>query len=169
MSCSHFVDARRSATVMSLLRPLGRVQDSFPADHLLTYMRERRMHQALVMGEQGVIEGMITLEDVVAELIGGVSDEFKGATARAILLPDGSVRLPGSMRVDQAAQVLGADWRGGGDSVGTYIARVLGGLPAVGEEVTVHGVTMVIEAVSEDAVSSALVLPPENAAAEDWE
>jgi len=165
----HFVDARRSATVMSLLRPLGRVQDSFPADHLLTYMRERRMHQALVMGEQGAVEGMITLEDVVAELIGGVSDEFKGATARAILLPDGSVRLPGSMRVDQAAQVLGADWRGGGDSVGTYIARVLGGLPAVGEEVTVHGVTMVIEAVSEDAVSSALVLPPENAAAEDWE
>ena len=85
-------------------------------------MRDRRIHQALVVGEHGRVEGMITLEDVVAELIGGVSDEFKGATARAILLPDGSVRLPGAMRVEQAAQVLGADWRGAGDTVGSYIA-----------------------------------------------
>jgi CBS domain containing-hemolysin-like protein len=162
----HFVDARRNATVMSLLRPIARVQADFPADHLLTHMRERRMHQALVVGAEGGVEGMITLEDVVAELIGGVSDEFKGATARAILLPDGSVRLPGSMRVDQAAQVLGADWRGGGDSVGAFLPRLLGGLPAVGEQVVVQGVTMVIEAVSEDAVTSALVLPRETEAPE---
>ena len=71
-------------------------------------MRERRIHQALVVDENGRIEGMITLEDVLAELIGGVSDEFKGATARPILLPDGSVRLPGTMRLEQAAQVVGA-------------------------------------------------------------
>jgi CBS domain containing-hemolysin-like protein len=70
------------------------------------------------------------------------------------------------MRVDQAAQVLGADWRGGGDSVGAFLPRLLGGLPAVGEQVVVQGVTMVIEAVSEDAVTSALVLPRETEAPE---
>ena len=99
---------------------------------------------------------MITLEDVVAELIGGVSDEFKGAPARAILLPDGSVRLPGAMRVDQAAQVLGADWKSPGDT------RAIGGVPAAGEQVTIGGVDLVIESVEEEMVSSALVLPPSN-------
>ena len=145
---------------MSLLRPLARVHGSIPADHLLTHMRDKRIHQVLVVGEGGQLEGLITLEDVVAELIGGVSDEFKGAPARAILLPDGSVRLPGEMRVDHAAQVLGADWKSPGDTVGTFVPRALGGVPAPGEQVTIKGVEMVIEAVEDDVVSSAVVLPP---------
>jgi magnesium and cobalt exporter, CNNM family len=155
-----FVSDRRDTSVMTLLRPIAQVHDSIPADHLLAYMRDRRIHQALVVGENGVVEGMITLEDVVAELLGGVSDEFKGATARPILLSDGSVRLPGTMRVDQAAQVLGVDWRGAGDTVGAFITKILGGVPAEGEHVSINGVDIVIEAVEGDVVSSALVLPP---------
>jgi magnesium and cobalt exporter, CNNM family len=151
----------RVASVLSLLRPIERVNANIPADKLLAYMRDRRIHQALVVGEDGRVEGMITLEDVVAELIGGVSDEFKGAPARAILLPDGSVRLPGAMRVEPAAQVLGAPWRSPGETVGAYITRALGGVPAPGEHVTIGGVAMIIEAVEGDVVSSALVLPPE--------
>src|SRR5262245_8705071 len=76
-----FVSARRQPSVTSLIRPIERVHESIPADHLLAHMRDRRIHQALVVGERGQVEGLITLEDVVAELIGGVSDEFKGATA----------------------------------------------------------------------------------------
>jgi putative hemolysin len=155
-----FVGDRQRTSILSLLRPVARVHNSIPADHLLAYMRDRRIHQALVVGEDGRVEGMITLEDVVAELLGGVSDEFKGATARAILLEDGSVRLPGSMRVDQAAQVIGADWRAAGELVGAYITRIAGGVPAPGEYLTIEGVNLLVEAVEGDVVSSALVLPP---------
>jgi CBS domain containing-hemolysin-like protein len=155
-----FINERGQTSVMSLLRPLDRVHGSIPADHLLNYMRDKRIHQVLVVGEGGQVEGLITLEDVVAELIGGVSDEFKGAPARAILLPDGSVRLPGAMRIDQAAQVLGADWKSPGDTVGTFIPRTLGGVPAPGEQVSIKGVELVIESVEDDVVSSAVVLPP---------
>jgi putative hemolysin len=123
-------------------------------------MRDKRIHQVLVVGEGGHVEGLITLEDVVAELIGGVSDEFKGAPARAILLPDGGVRVPGAMRVDQAAQVLGASWKGPGETIGAFITRSLGGVPAPGEQVTIGGVELLIEAVEGDVVSSAVVLPP---------
>jgi CBS domain containing-hemolysin-like protein len=157
---TNYVASRQHASLATLLRPIERVHGSIPADHLLAYMRDRRIHQALVVGEQGQVEGMITLEDVVAELLGGVSDEFKGATARAILLPDGSVRLPGAMRVEQAAQVLGADWRAPGETVSGYIARNLGGVPATGEQVSVNGVEMVIEAVEENMVLSVLAVPP---------
>jgi CBS domain containing-hemolysin-like protein len=156
-----FINERARTSLASLLRPLARVHDSIPADHLLNYMRDRRIHQVLVVGDGGRVEGLITLEDVVAELIGGVSDEFKSAPARAILLTDGSVRIPGAMRVDQAAQVLGADWKSPGNTVATFIPAVLGGVPAPGEQITIGAVELVIEAVEEDTVSSAVVLPPQ--------
>ena len=156
-----FINERSQTSLMSLLRPLARVHESLPADQLLAHMRDKRIHQVLVVGDGGRVEGLITLEDVVAELIGGVSDEFKAAPARAILLADGSVRVPGEMRVDQAAQVLGADWKSPGDTVGKFIPRTLGGVPAPGEQVSINGVELVIEAVEEDAVASAVVLPPQ--------
>jgi CBS domain containing-hemolysin-like protein len=157
-----FVSDRRRTSVMALLRPIPRVHGSIAADRLLTYFREKRVHQALVVGNGGRVEGLITLEDVVAELLGGVSDEFKAAASRPILLADGSVRLPGATRVEQAAQVLGADWKGKpGEMLGPFIVRTLGNVPAAGEQITIGGVAVVIEAMEGDEISSVLVLPPE--------
>jgi magnesium and cobalt exporter, CNNM family len=155
-----FIREGDRTSVTALLKPVARVHHSMPADHLLAYLRDRRVHQALVVGDGGRIEGFITLEDVVAELLGGVSDEFKTATAHVIRLADGQLRLPGSLRLDQAAQALGADWKGPGDTVATFIAARLGYVPVPGEQVTIEGVSLVIEAVENDAVSSALLIPP---------
>jgi CBS domain containing-hemolysin-like protein len=155
-----FISDRRRTSVAALLRPLAHVHDSIPADNLLAYLREQRMHQALVVGDDGQVEGLITLEDVVAELLGGVSDEFKTAPARPILLPDGSVRLPGAMRVEQAAHVLGANWHSPGDTLATFLIRQIGTVPAPGEQVTIEAIELIIEAVEGDTVSSVLVLPP---------
>lgn len=66
----------------SLLRPIARVAAETPADRLLAFLRENRTHQAFVTGADGVIHGLVTLEDVVSELLGGVADEFKGARLR---------------------------------------------------------------------------------------
>jgi CBS domain containing-hemolysin-like protein len=155
-----FISNRQRTSLAQWLRPIPRVHDSIPADHLLAHFREQRIHQALVVDGRGKVAGLITLEDIVAELVGGVSDEFKAAPARPILLQDGSVRVPGEMRVDQAAQFLGADWRSPSDTVGTFIPRVLGNVPAPGEQLTIQGVDLVIEAIEGDIVSSVLVLPP---------
>jgi CBS domain containing-hemolysin-like protein len=70
------------ATTATLLRPVIRVPGEMPADRVLAYLRERRSHQALVASNDGKIEGLITLEDVVGELLGGVADEFKGVRQR---------------------------------------------------------------------------------------
>ena len=69
-------------TTSGLLRPLIRVPGEMPADRLLAYLRERRSHQAFVAGADGQVEGLVTLEDVVGELLGGVADEFKGVRRR---------------------------------------------------------------------------------------
>jgi CBS domain containing-hemolysin-like protein len=143
-------------TVASLLRPLVRVPDTMPADRLLAFMRERRSHQALVVDTAGDVVGLITLEDVVAELLGGVADEFKSAESRPLRLPDGRVRLPGSMRVDQAAPLAGARWRPTPEPLGAYIRRVLKRLPEPGEELELEGTPLEIEAVEGGAVTSVI-------------
>ena len=79
-----YVAGGRRESIIPLLRPIVRVRDTMPADRLLTFLRERRSHQALVVDQQGQVVGLITLEDVVAELLGGVADEFKGAKPRAM-------------------------------------------------------------------------------------
>jgi putative hemolysin len=80
-----FVASPRRRTLHSLVRPITRVAHDMPADRLLALLRERRTHQAIVTGPDGAVAGLITLEDVVAELLGEVTDEFK--TARLRLRP----------------------------------------------------------------------------------
>ncbi len=70
------------ASLASLLRPIVRVRPDMPADRLLASLREQRTHQALVVDADGTLAGLITLEDVVAELLGDVADEFKMASLR---------------------------------------------------------------------------------------
>ena len=79
---TEYVNGMPRRSLATLLRPIVRVRHDMPADRLLTFLREHRSHQALVVDADGKIIGLITLEDVVAELLGGVADEFKMARHR---------------------------------------------------------------------------------------
>jgi CBS domain containing-hemolysin-like protein len=147
-------------TIESLLRPIVRVRDTMPADRLLSFLRERQSHQALVEDGQGAVAGLITLEDVVAELLGDVSDEFKTAQPRTIRLSDGRLRLPGMMRLDQAAPLVGAAWRGSGDTVGNAVIAAAGRVPEPGQQIVVLGADVEIESVEGEAVTSVIVGRP---------
>ena len=151
-----YISDRPRGSVAGLIRPILRVRETMPADRLLAFLRERRSHHGLVEDDNGRISGLITLEDVVAELLGGVSDEFKVAAQRAILLPDGRVRLPGAMRLDQAAPVVGV-WRGNNETVASHIATALGRQPQQGERVTVEGVEVEIEVMEGGNIASVIV------------
>lgn len=65
------------SSVAPLLRPIVRIVDTLPVDRLLAFLREKRSHQALVTNDAGGIVGLVTLEDVLSELLGGVGDELK--------------------------------------------------------------------------------------------
>ncbi len=79
---TEFVKDTHHRSLAALLRPTVSVRHDMPADRLLAFLRERRSHQALVVDAAGGVSGLITLEDVVAELLGGVADEFKTARRR---------------------------------------------------------------------------------------
>ena len=77
-----YVGGTQRRPLASLLRPIARVRHDLPADRLLAFLRERRTHQGLVVDANGTVTGLITLEDVVGELLGDVADEFKMARRR---------------------------------------------------------------------------------------
>jgi CBS domain containing-hemolysin-like protein len=153
---TRFVQAGK-LSVASLIRPIVRVPDSMAADRLLAFLRERRTHQALVVDAADAIVGLITLEDVVGELLWGVADEFKGAQLRPIRLSDGRLRLPGLMRLEQAVPLIGRPWGGKAETVGGYVIESVQRVPEPGEEVDIDGVHVEIEAVDGQAVTSVIV------------
>jgi CBS domain containing-hemolysin-like protein len=153
---TRFVQSGR-LTVASLLRAIERVPESMPADRLLAFLRERRSHQALVVDSAEAVVGLITLEDVLGELLGGVADEFKAAQLLPMRLSDGRLRLPGLMRLDQAASLIGEPWSGRADTVGGHLLERLQRVPEPGEEVVVDGVHVEVEAVDAGTVTSVIV------------
>jgi CBS domain containing-hemolysin-like protein len=144
--------------VASLLRPIVRVPDTMPADRLLAFLRERRSHQALVVDAGEAVVGLITLEDVVGELLGGVADEFKAAQLRPIRLSDGRMRVPGLMRLEQAASLIGQPWSGRADTVGGHVLERLQRVPEPGEEVEIDGVHVEIEAVDDAGTVTSVII-----------
>jgi putative hemolysin len=144
------------ATVASLMRPVTSVHESVTADRVLRHLRERRSHQAVVVDEFGGTAGLLTLEDVLAEVLGDVGDEFKAGDPVPETLPDGRVRLPGGMTVDDAAALLRTSWETEATTVGGLVTAALGHLPLAGEAVTLGEYEFLVERTAERAVASVL-------------
>ena len=129
----HFVDQGSKGSLMALVRPIPRVPDTMPADRLLAFLRERRSHQAIVADAPGRVAGLITLEDVLGELLGNVADEFKGQRLLPLRLTDGRVRLPGAFPMDRSRVWVDGAWPQNSGTVGEFVAHEAGRIPEPGE------------------------------------
>lgn len=142
----------RIESIEPLLRPILQVPESVTADQLLARMREAHTHQAVLLDEFGGVSGLVTLDDVLTEVMGEVGDELKGDEPGPERLPDGTVRLPGWLRLDEAEPWLGAYLEGDSDTVGGRVTEELGHVPHAGERVEIDGVTFEVESVAHHAV-----------------
>jgi CBS domain containing-hemolysin-like protein len=156
----HFLERGRSGTLAGLVKPIQRVPDTMPADRLLGFLRERRSHQALVTDPAGSVVGMITLEDVLGELLGGVPDEFKAPRLLPLRLTDGRIRLPGELPLERARVWVEGAWPTDAITVGDFIEREIGRLPEAGERLDVWELPVEIESVENVRISSVIVTPP---------
>jgi CBS domain containing-hemolysin-like protein len=145
-----------TATVAALMRPIASVHESVSADRVLRHLRERRSHQALVVDEFGGTSGLLTLEDVLAEVLGDVGDEFKTGDPAPEALPGGRIRVPGGMTVDDAATMLRTTFETDATTVGGMVTAALGHLPLAQETVTIGGFELAVERVAERAIVSVI-------------
>jgi putative hemolysin len=163
------VSGGTNGTLLGVIRPIASVHESVTADRVLRQLRERRSHQALVVDEFGGTSGLLTLEDVLSELLGDVGDEFKPGDPVAERLPDGRMRLPGGMAVDDAATLLKTTWETDSATVGGLVTAALGHLPVPGETVAIGDYEFEVERVAQRAVESVAArrLTPEPVEAEE--
>lgn len=146
-------------SLASLVRPVPKISENVTADRMLAVLQDNHSHQAIVRDELGGFVGLVSLDDVLAEILGGVTDEFKTGQLQPERLPDGRVRLPGFLRLDQAEPWLGTRWDGQSETVGGRVLEALGYFPAAGEKLAIAGVEIEIERVENRVVSSVLVKP----------
>ena len=158
---THFLERREAGGLGTLVRPVQRVPATMGADRLLAFLRERRSHQALVVDEANRIVGMITLEDVLGELLGSVPDEFKTPRLLPLRLSDGRVRLPGELPLERARVWLGDAWPTEGMTVDEFIRQAIGRVPDPSERLTVGDLDVEIESADDEHITSAIVSPPD--------
>ncbi|MGG7508177.1 hemolysin family protein [Plantibacter sp. YIM 135249] len=132
----------------ALLRPATFVPESKKADSLLQQMQLDANHIAMVVDEYGGISGLVTLEDLIEELVGEISDEYDTDVPDVTDLGDGSFRVDARLPVDELGELFGIELDDDDvDSAGGLLAKTLGRLPVIGSSVTVSGLVLTAERV----------------------
>lgn len=129
----------------SLLSPVLYVHEQKMIEDLLQEFRQKRIHFAVVVDEFGGTSGIITLEDVMEEIIGDIQDEFDDEQERIIRLDDRNFIFEGKMMINDVCRLLHLpletfdEWRGDSDSLAGLILETAGQFPEVNDEIKVLG------------------------------
>lgn len=144
------------APVRRALRPAWFVPESLTCDELLKQFRARRAHVAIVLDEYGGTAGLVSIEDVLEEIVGEIDDEFDADERREELhvLDERHALAAGSLRVDElnARLSLALPESEDYDTLGGLVAATLGRLPAEGDVVRLDNVQLTVRRVSERRV-----------------
>ena len=134
-------ERRGEVPVSALMVDHLSVPESIRLDPLLAQLRGAGLQIAVVLDEYGGTSGIVTLEDVVEEIVGEVSDEHDRGQTTGRRLPDGSWSIPGLWRPDEVRQRAGAPVPDDPayETVGGFVMAGLGRVPVVGDEVSLDG------------------------------
>ena len=148
-------------TVRASLRPAVFVPEQKRVAELLREMQSRQFHMAIVIDEYGGTSGLVTMEDLLEEIVGEITDEYDVEAPGVERLPDGSLRVPGGMAIDDVSEELGVElpdteW----DTVGGLVFNLLGHVPDEGECVGFQGLEFRTERVQGRRIVSVVIKPP---------
>ncbi|HWH13440.1 MAG TPA: hemolysin family protein [Miltoncostaeaceae bacterium] len=162
------MDAPRPPTDLApLLRPAQLVLETAHLDDLLSRFRRGRDHLAVVVDEYGSVAGVVTLEDLIEEIVGEIADEFDTPITPVQQLGDREWLVRASLPVRDASEQIGVDLPTGGyESVGGLVFDALGRLPRPGDRVETPGLTFVVEEMRGRRITRVrvTVTPPEEEA-----
>ena len=133
-------DGRGEQSVRQLARPARFVPETKRVAELMPEMQKEKTHMAIVVDEHGGTAGLVTLEDLIEELVGEIVDEYDVEEPPVEPLPDGGVRVNARMPIDELNELLDAEFpEGDYDTVGGLMQFLLGHVPAEGESVDYDG------------------------------
>jgi CBS domain containing-hemolysin-like protein len=156
LKAMHQGDADRSLT--EVCRPARVVPESKKVADLLREMQREKFHQAMVIDEYGSITGIVSLEDLLEELVGEITDEYDTEEPDVVEVGDGVYRVSGKASIDDVNEFLGAElpdeeW----DTVAGLILDLFGKIPDVGEDTVFQGLKFEVEDVQGRRVAKVLI------------
>ena len=141
-------DAEHAEKVEDLMRPPYFVPDSKQADDLLRDMQAARVHMAIVVDEYGGTAGIVTIEDILEEIVGEIADEYDTAAPEVETLDGGGFRVMARMNIGDLAELIDIDIDSeeeGVDSVLGLMAKKLGRVPIADSRIEVQGWELVAQ------------------------
>jgi putative hemolysin len=152
-------------SIKALLRPAFYVPETKRIDDLLREMQRQRVQLAVVVDEYGGSEGIVTVEDIVEEIVGEIEDEHERQPSILTSLPDGSYLVAGRLGIDELNEALG--WKlpkRDYETVGGLILAFLGRIPRPGEQVVVDGYELSVVDADERRILKVKVRGPQPSA-----
>jgi CBS domain containing-hemolysin-like protein len=141
-------DVEFTQRVDEVMRPVHYVPESKPVDALLSELQARRQHIAVVVDEYGGTAGLVTIEDVLEEIVGEITDEYDADEDQVQTLESGQLRVSSRYPVDDLDELVGFDVVDEDvDTVGGLMAKHLGKVPIPGSVVECHGLRLEAERV----------------------
>jgi len=133
-----FLAQQKPCIIPDILRPVLYVAPSMPASRLLVQMRQTRQHMAIVIDEFGGVDGLVTIEDLVEEIVGEIEDEHDTPLPTPIITrADGTLLVDARLPLEAFEQQTGLHMppinEEGVDTLGGYVAHLAGRMPHVGE------------------------------------
>ena len=146
----------------SLLRTPVFVPESMSVDDLLHEFQRRKVHIAIVLDEYGGTAGLVTIEDLLEEIVGEIQDEYDEEEPLIVRLSDDEARIDGRADVDDLGELfdtdLGLEDEDEYDTVGGLIYHRIGGVPKPGDQVQVDGLTLTVETTAGRRVGQVLAV-----------
>ncbi len=150
-----------SVRAKDVMREVLTVPENRRVDAVLKDLKERRLRMAIVIDEWGSFEGIITVEDIVEEIVGEIRDEFDGEGPAVSELADGSYSMDGLTPIEEANRALGSGFESENFStVGGLVFGHLGRAPKAGDEVSLDGHLLRVEEVDGPRVARVVARRP---------
>jgi CBS domain containing-hemolysin-like protein len=132
--------------VATVIRPASYVPDSKPVDELLRQMQAQRSHVAIVIDEYGGTAGLVTIEDILEEIVGEITDEYDNEQPPVEWLSDGSARVTARLSATELGELFGVNLdEEDVETVAGLLAHALGRVPIAGSSATVRGLRLTAE------------------------
>jgi CBS domain containing-hemolysin-like protein len=157
----------RSATLRDILRPPLFVPESKKLDELMRQMQSIRTHIAIVVDEYGGVAGLVTLEDLLEEIVGEIKDEFDTEEKNIEVLPDASVLIDARLPVAEVNEKIGTSIpEGDYDTVGGFVLSLIGKIPAIGDTKRFEDLRITVEKVFKRRITRIKIIRIKGAEAE---
>lgn len=154
-----FIENNLNFNIRSFMREPYFTYESKPLRELFSQMRTKRMPMVIILDEYGGTAGMVTLEDMLEEIVGDISDEYDENLEEIKIITENEYVVEGSTKIEDVNEMLGTSFKSDDfDSIGGFVIGIMGRFPEKDESIEENGVKFIIEQIDKNRIEEIRIL-----------